>query len=575
MADSVRIADTLGELSASLAGVLIDIDLPGAAEARAIRTELIDQIDDYLIPRLARLDAPLLAVLGGSTGSGKSTITNTLAGSNVSPSGVLRPTTRAPVLLCHPDDVDWFGGSDLLGAMPRSTGDGPATGAVLQVKTLEGIGPGLGLIDAPDIDSVEEANRALATQLLGVADLWLFATTAVRYADAVPWEFLRRARQRGTALALIVNRIPPGATDEIVTHLRQMLVDAQLGDVPIFSMEQSELHDDRLPEASVAELRAAIAGLADDADERARVVRTTLSGTLASVEERSSEVMAAARAQDDAVAELQRALNETYARAREDISHDLAGGTMLRSEVLDRWQELIGMNELMRAVQSRLSWARDRIVTLFSGRTRGVTEVAGEITNTVEQLLLDHADQAALRTVTAWRSLPGGRQVLASDPAESAGARLDVASPELRVAAGPAVRAWQDDILELVRERGQSKRNTARILAFGLNSVGVALMIVIFSQTGGLTGGEVAVASGTATISQTLLNALFGEHAVRELASEARRLLLERVGQLLDTDANRFRTLLWSTATPPEQTEALIRSLDAFAAAESQFGTEP
>ncbi len=573
MAESVRTAETLGQLSAALAGVQLDIDLPAAAEARAVRTELIDQIDDYLIPRLARLDAPLLAVLGGSTGSGKSTITNTLARSDVSAAGVLRPTTRAPVLICHPDDIDWFGGSDLLGAMPRATGDGVATGAVLQLKTLDTIGPGLGLIDAPDIDSVEEANRVLATQLLGVADLWLFATTAVRYADAVPWEFLRRARQRGTTLALIINRIPAGATDEIEAHLRQMLNDAQLGDVPVFSMEQTDLDEGRLPEPAVRELRAFIDGLADDAEERARVVRSTLAGTLASVEDRASDVMAATRAQDDAVADLRRALNETYARAREDISHDLAGGTMLRSEVLDRWQELIGMNELMRAVQSRLSWARDRIVTLFSGRTRGVNEVAGEITNTVEQLLVDHADQAALRTVTAWRALPGGRQILASDPATSEGTRLDHASPELRVAVGPAVRAWQDDILELVRERGQTKRNTARILAFGLNSVGVALMIVIFSQTGGLTGGEVAVASGTATVSQTLLNALFGEQAVRELASEARRLLLERVGQLLDTDANRFRTLLWSAATPPERTQALISSLDAFAAAEAEFGT--
>lgn len=99
--------DALHRLRDSLVAAALTLDLPAAGEARAAGGELTDQITDYLLPRLARLDAPLLAVLGGSTGSGKSTITNTLAGSDVSPAGVLRPTTRAPVLIwdgnnhCH------------------------------------------------------------------------------------------------------------------------------------------------------------------------------------------------------------------------------------------------------------------------------------------------------------------------------------------------------------------------------------------------------------------------------------------------------------------------------------------
>ena len=49
------------------------------------------------------------------------------------------------------------------------------------------------LLDSPDIDSVLAENRALANQLLAAADAWLFVTTAARYADAVPWEFLHGA----------------------------------------------------------------------------------------------------------------------------------------------------------------------------------------------------------------------------------------------------------------------------------------------------------------------------------------------------------------------------------------------
>ena len=48
------------------------LDLPSTRQARGERQALLDQLDDYVIPRLESMDAPLLAVVGGSTGSGKS-----------------------------------------------------------------------------------------------------------------------------------------------------------------------------------------------------------------------------------------------------------------------------------------------------------------------------------------------------------------------------------------------------------------------------------------------------------------------------------------------------------------------
>src|ERR671920_1399525 len=89
-------------------GVARGRGFPGASAPRHVRDELVAQIDDYLLPRLRSMEAPLLMVVGGSTGAGKSTLVNSLVGAAVSPAGVLRPTTRAPVLVCHPDDVRWF-----------------------------------------------------------------------------------------------------------------------------------------------------------------------------------------------------------------------------------------------------------------------------------------------------------------------------------------------------------------------------------------------------------------------------------------------------------------------------------
>ncbi|MEM7274332.1 MAG: dynamin family protein [Actinomycetota bacterium] len=544
MSTETALVEALAALTRSLRATGLRLDLGDAAAARAARDELADQIGDYLIPRLNRLDAPLLVVLGGSTGSGKSTITNTLIGEEVSPAGVLRPTTRAPVLICNPADQGWFAGGDILPELPRVTtgqraAGEPVTGTVLRMVTAPALDPGLAIIDAPDIDSVEEANRDLATQLLAAADMWLFATTAVRYADAVPWDFLRQARDRGTSLAIIINRIPTGATDEIVPHLTSMLGDAGLDGVAVFPIEQqAELHHGMLPAAEVGDLRRLLIELATDAERRNEVVRTTLDGALASIGDRVRVVEAAAAAERQALVELAAAADRTHRDAIDAVSDDIASGNLLRGEVLDRWQELIGTAELMQAVQSRITLLRDRLTSLLTGRTGQTVAVQGEITSTLEQLLIDHADAAAAATATAWRNLPGGRQLLGDDRA------LERASTDLRDGVGPEIRAWQDDILDLVRERGAGKRTTARILAFGLNSIGVALMIVLFSQTGGLTGGEIAIGAGTAGLSQTLLSALFGEQAVRELATEARRLLRGRVEDLFDRERARFQALI-------------------------------
>jgi energy-coupling factor transporter ATP-binding protein EcfA2 len=552
-----RRVSELRRLHIALDTIALPFDLPGAELARSTREELANQIDDYLIPRLERLDAPLLAVLGGSTGSGKSTIVNSVAGADVSPAGVLRPTTRAPVLVCHPDDLPWFSSTDVLPHLPRISGGGRAVGATLKIEPIDSLTPGLALIDAPDIDSIEEANRELATQLLAAADLWLFVTTAVRYADAVPWEFLGRARSRGTALAIVINRMPPGAAGEIVPHLQSMLIEGGLSDVPIFTVENVDLNDSRLPSASIGELTSMLRGLATDADERARVVRTTLGGALASVPERARLVLAGARAGDAAAGALTDVVNRQSTSCQQVITDDLTGGALLRGEVLDRWQELIGTNEMMRAIQSRISSVRDRIAAVVRGRPKATNEVQGEITSTLEQLLTDRLDANALAITNSWRSLPGGPVVLDQDRS------LERLSDDTRSRIGPEIRAWQDDILELVRERGTGKRNMARVMAFGVNSIGVALMIVLFAQTGGITGGEVAVASGTAGVSQALLNAIFGEQAVRELATAARDRLLTRVDGLIDAEAMRYRSRLDNVVNDPIATAELAAALAA------------
>src|SRR3954449_9253685 len=126
---SAAVAEPLSRLRDDLGAVRLDLDVPGAEEARRVRDDLVAQVDDYLLPRLRQMEAPALIVVGGSTGAGKSTLVNSLVGAVVSPSGVLRPTTRSPVLASHPHDARWFDDDRILPGLARTTGAAGADGA--------------------------------------------------------------------------------------------------------------------------------------------------------------------------------------------------------------------------------------------------------------------------------------------------------------------------------------------------------------------------------------------------------------------------------------------------------------
>ena len=194
------------------------------ADARAERLKLLGQIDDYLLPRLRQSGAPILVALVGSTGAGKSTLMNSLVGRQVSATGIRRPTTNSPVLACHPSDMRWFAENVFLPTLPRVRQQGlamPGRDGLLVLAASDGMPEGVAVLDTPDIDSVVQAHRDFANQFLDASDLWLFVTTARRYADAAVWEMLKDGRDRGAALAIVLSRVPPGLGAAAVRALRR------------------------------------------------------------------------------------------------------------------------------------------------------------------------------------------------------------------------------------------------------------------------------------------------------------------------------------------------------------------
>ncbi|WP_227487292.1 dynamin family protein [Nocardioides malaquae] len=537
--ESTQMLTALVQLRGALQAADLPLETPGVAEHRQARADMVSQLEDYVIPRLMTIEAPMLAVVGGSTGAGKSTLVNSLVGHRVTEPGVLRPTTRSPVLVHHPEDGHWFGQDRLLPDLERvstPTHDPEA----LQLVPSEAVPQGLAVLDAPDIDSVEERNRTLAAQLLAAADLWLFVTSAARYADQVPWDFLREAADRSAAVAIVLDRTPDEALETVATHLARMLAARGLKDSPLFTVPERTLPPTGLlPPDAVAEIREWLESLAADAEARAGVVRQTLEGAIRTVARRTHQVADAAAEQAETHERLLRGSEDAYAAALEKVVEATADGTMLRGEVLARWQEFVGTGELLKSLENRVGWLRDRVVNAVKGKPQQAERITVAVESGLETLLAEHAEAAAEAAAASWSSLASGRVLL-----DEAGEDLSRASRDFRRRAERAVRDWQSEVLEMVRTEGADKRSTARFLAYGVNGLSVALMVVVFAHTGGVTGTEAGIAGGGAVLGQKLLEAVFGDQAVRTMATRARQDLERRVRELLDVERRRYTDLL-------------------------------
>ncbi len=410
----------------------------------------------------------------------------------------------------------------------------------MQLVVEDSIPPGLAILDAPDIDSVVVENRQLATQLLAAADLWLFVTSAARYADAVPWGFLRAAANRSAAVAVVLDRVPPRAMTEVPPHLGQLMSERGLGDSPLFAVPETTVDSEGLlPASAVQPIRGWLAALAADQTSRAKVVHQTLDGAIAALAAKTPELARSVDEQLEVIEQLRAEVDRSYAEAVRTISVQTADGTLLRGEVLARWHEFVGTGEFFRALEQKVSWLRDRLMAALRGEPHGAGNLKVAVESGLESLLREEAAAAAERAEASWQANAAGRALI-----ESSDQDLSRSSADFDRKAGRAIRDWQGAVLDLVADEGMGKRSRARFYALGVNGVGVALMIVVFAHTGGLVGAEIGVAGGTAVLAQRVLEAVFGDQAIRRLAQTAKDDLDARVQALLADELVRYHMIL-------------------------------
>ncbi|MBA2373313.1 MAG: GTPase domain-containing protein, partial [Chloroflexi bacterium] len=323
---------------------------PRSEAAAARSTSLRDHLAGHLRVRAASLDAPLLVLLLGPTGAGKSTLFNTIAGRPASPTGVLRPTTRIAVVLVHPDDRAPLLDGTLAGIEPGR----------IRIVEDAAIAQGLALVDAPDLDSIEHANRELADQLVEAADLCLFVTTATRYADRVPWLVLGRVRERGLPLVVVVNRMPPDEADrsELLRDVERLFEEAGIRDtsgaeaapVEIVGVVEGDVEPEfeALRAGSIAPIAARIEHLRTDRDARIELAARALAGSMAGLGPLVEQIADDCEHEAIDVEALRRIATNAYERELVDLRSTLARGTFLREEALRHWQAFVGADQVTR-----------------------------------------------------------------------------------------------------------------------------------------------------------------------------------------------------------------------------------
>ena len=502
-----HVAPALAAVRSVVGAAAFPLPTPGSFAAAADAVVLCAELDDYLVPRLSRLDAPLLCVVGGSTGAGKSTLVNSLVRSPVSPAGALRPTTRAPLLVCHPADGAAFAERAVLPGLARSPQWGERT---LRVVTAPVLAAGLALLDAPDIDSVVASNRAMARELFAAGDLWLFVTTAARYADAVPWRILREARDRGTAVAIVLDRVPPEARDDITGDFAGMLAAEDLSGAPLFVLTETVLdRHGMLPELDVVAIKRWLDTVAREEHRRRHVAERTLRGALAAVGPRLDGLARVADEQAGAAAALTGQVRSAYAEAMSDVEERLRSGAMLRGAVYARWQDLLGRGGLDRSLRAAGGLRRSRP----AGPEEPGPAFLAELGQAIVNLVVAADGQAAHACRRRWEGGEPGRVLLGADPT------LGRPWAGFGDAAHDLLHSWRSWIDQLVADAGQPEE-----LRLPVTVAAVAPPAADITAPG----------PGPAALRAVL------EHPVAaELGEQARGALLVRVGDLLAAEVQR------------------------------------
>lgn len=171
---------------------------------------------------------PLLWVFFmGGTGTGKSTVFDAVCGTVLSAVGAERPKTAGAVAFVH-DQAALESGFPfpefrfITHRLDASRPLQPLLGEPGVIHVWVHRRPewaSVVLMDTPDVDSVEIANRNLVETLWRLADVVVFVTSQEKYADDVPSKFLKKVMAEGTDVLVVCNKMGGEFREEDVRYI--------------------------------------------------------------------------------------------------------------------------------------------------------------------------------------------------------------------------------------------------------------------------------------------------------------------------------------------------------------------
>lgn len=407
--DEPRRDDLAGDLQylASSLEVLSLADVPENARLIGRRDWIIRTIRDYLVPRIGDPTAPLIVVFAGPTGAGKSTLLNSVTGAEHTLAGPLRPTTQDPLVLsseARADKYRWIGGV----ACEVVTGRAPILEELI-------------LVDTPDIDSTSIEHRAMAETMIDNADIVVYVNSALRYADLVPWEVLRRAHSRGVPVVQVLNRIRGSSRGALADYASRLQAEGLASELVAVQEHHIGPGAQRIPPAAVQGLRDVLESIIETRRVGAAdVVRSVLDAAVEQTRQVIDEASAIFEDPGYTTVDLSRLLSvdlERIGSRRADVKgagldlRPLAdlGSRRLRSRRMIR-RRLPASSDVARS----LALFDESLVAAVDADMRRQLHAGHLVQGEERKKLLSDIHLATLTAVTGWRNDIGGIPAVAS-----------------------------------------------------------------------------------------------------------------------------------------------------------------
>ncbi|WP_278256597.1 hypothetical protein [Nocardioides convexus] len=330
----------------------------------------------------------------------------------------------------------------------------------------------------------------------------------------------------------MLSRTPADDVATVSVHLARMMAARGLKDSPLFAVPQGTVSDEGLlPASYAAEVRGWLDALAADAAARRDVVNQTVAGAVRTVTRKAFPIADAAAQQVAAVSGLLAAADQVYDDAESSLVTAGGDGTLLRGDLLARWQEFVGSGE-----PGPLPGGQGRLRAGAPGQRHQGQAAAGRAGRRRRR---DGAGVPGRRPRRAGRRARVRR--VARGGLRRGAARSDARRPDPgRARAALALRAGRPRVAggacrSLVRTEAGDARHSARFLALGVRGLSVTLAVVALA--GEDPRGQ---AAESVRLGRSLLDTILGEAGARRAVEQARAGLLQRLRALMGAERARY-----------------------------------